>query len=184
MDVHRKELNDCRAEITALKMHIEGTQSSKHMSVGDTDGFSTQLNANSLGEAAASINEHESLKGTESITIKLVSAEALTEDTRKDHKNTTSTFEGSPGSEAPVSCSTAGSGGYATSGEDESGTNTSLEDISVYGTQHGAGNNQWNSGSISVYVSEDKVNTEIVESPSTHKSSDKMVSRLICSVLI
>ncbi|KAF7036421.1 hypothetical protein CFC21_047092 [Triticum aestivum] len=179
LDVHRKELNDCRAEITALKMHIEGTQSSKQMPVGDTDGFSTQLNANSMGEAAALINEHENLKGTESITIKLVSAAALTEDTRKDHKNTESTIEGSPGSQAPLSCSTAGGGGYGTSGEDDSGTDTSPEGISVNGTQHGAGNSQGNSGSISVYVSEDKVNTEIVESPSIHKSSYKMALETI-----
>uniref|UniRef100_A0A8R7PR42 LisH domain-containing protein n=1 Tax=Triticum urartu TaxID=4572 RepID=A0A8R7PR42_TRIUA len=178
LDVHRKELNDCRAEITALKMHIEGTQSSKQMPVGDTDGFSTQLNANSMGEAAALINEHENLKGTESITIKLVSAAALTEDTRKDHKNTESTIEGSPDSEAPVPCSTAGGGGYGTSGY-ESGTDTSPEGISVNGTQHGAGNSQGNSGSISVYVSEDKVNTEIVESPSIHKSSYKMALETI-----
>ncbi|VAH60790.1 unnamed protein product [Triticum turgidum subsp. durum] len=178
LDVHRKELNDCRAEITALKMHIEGTQSSKQMPVGDTDVFSTQLNANSMGEAAALINEHENLKGTESITIKLVSAAALTEDTRKDHKNTESTIEGSPDSEAPVPCSTAGGGGYGTSGY-ESGTDTSPEGISVNGTQHGAGNSQGNSGSISVYVSEDKVNTEIVESPSIHKSSYKMALETI-----
>ncbi|VAH76568.1 unnamed protein product [Triticum turgidum subsp. durum] len=145
----------------------------------NTDGFSTQLNANSMGEAAALINEHENLKGTESITIKLVSAAALTENTRKDHKNTESTIEGSPGSEAPVSCSTAGGGGYGTSGEDESGTDTSPEGISVNGTQHGAGNSQENSGSISVYVSEDKVNTEIVESPSIHKSSYKMALETI-----
>ncbi|KAM3349173.1 hypothetical protein ACQJBY_022349 [Aegilops geniculata] len=138
-----------------------------------------ELNANSMGEAAALINEHENLKGTESITIKLVSAAALTEDTRKDHKNTESTIEGSPGSEAPVSCSTAGGGGYGTSGEDESGTDTSPEGISVNGTQHGAGNSQGNSGSISVYVSEDKVNTEIVESPSIHKSSYKMALETI-----
>ncbi|VAH76564.1 unnamed protein product [Triticum turgidum subsp. durum] len=138
-----------------------------------------ELNANSMGEAAALINEHENLKGTESITIKLVSAAALTENTRKDHKNTESTIEGSPGSEAPVSCSTAGGGGYGTSGEDESGTDTSPEGISVNGTQHGAGNSQENSGSISVYVSEDKVNTEIVESPSIHKSSYKMALETI-----
>uniref|UniRef100_A0A8R7PSI6 LisH domain-containing protein n=1 Tax=Triticum urartu TaxID=4572 RepID=A0A8R7PSI6_TRIUA len=137
-----------------------------------------ELNANSMGEAAALINEHENLKGTESITIKLVSAAALTEDTRKDHKNTESTIEGSPDSEAPVPCSTAGGGGYGTSGY-ESGTDTSPEGISVNGTQHGAGNSQGNSGSISVYVSEDKVNTEIVESPSIHKSSYKMALETI-----
>ncbi|VAH60805.1 unnamed protein product [Triticum turgidum subsp. durum] len=137
-----------------------------------------KLNANSMGEAAALINEHENLKGTESITIKLVSAAALTEDTRKDHKNTESTIEGSPDSEAPVPCSTAGGGGYGTSGY-ESGTDTSPEGISVNGTQHGAGNSQGNSGSISVYVSEDKVNTEIVESPSIHKSSYKMALETI-----
>ncbi|VAH76569.1 unnamed protein product [Triticum turgidum subsp. durum] len=163
----------------ALRRYYYQYLSSTTEAAEDTDGFSTQLNANSMGEAAALINEHENLKGTESITIKLVSAAALTENTRKDHKNTESTIEGSPGSEAPVSCSTAGGGGYGTSGEDESGTDTSPEGISVNGTQHGAGNSQENSGSISVYVSEDKVNTEIVESPSIHKSSYKMALETI-----
>ncbi|KAM0871343.1 hypothetical protein ACQ4PT_039467 [Festuca glaucescens] len=167
LDAHRKELNDCRAEITALKMHIEGTQSSKQMSVGDTDGLTSQ------------INEHENFKGTESVTTTLVPAESLTKDTQKDHKNIESTIEVSPGSEAPVSCSTAWRGGYGISGEDKSGTHTSLEDISVNGTAHGAGNSQGNSGSMSVYVLEDKVHTEKLESPSTQKSSDKMALETI-----
>ncbi|XP_044348730.1 RAB11-binding protein RELCH isoform X1 [Triticum aestivum] len=178
------------AEVMVTLMTIQGSALNKkgipvHVApayAGSREGsdhFGSFLNANSMGEAAALINEHENLKGTESITIKLVSAAALTENTRKDHKNTESTIEGSPGSEAPVSCSTAGGGGYGTSGEDESGTDTSPEGISVNGTQHGAGNSQENSGSISVYVSEDKVNTEIVESPSIHKSSYKMALETI-----
>ncbi|XP_071679532.1 uncharacterized protein [Lolium perenne] len=166
LDAHRKELNDCRAEITALKMHIEGTQSSKQMSVGDTD-------------VTSQINEHENFKGTESVTTTLVPGESLTKDTQKDHKNIESTIEVSPGSEAPVSCSTAWSGGYGISGEDKSGTHTSLEDISVNGTPHGADNSQGNSGSMSVYVLEDKVHTEKLESPSTQKSSDKMALETI-----
>ena len=161
-------------------MHIEGTQSSKQMSVGDTDGLTSQLNANSLVEAVALINEHENFKGAESITA----AVSLTEDTQKDDKNIGSTFEVSPGLEGPVSCSTAWGGGYGTSGEDKAGTNTSVEDISVNDTPHGAGNSQGNSGSISVNVLEDKVHTEKLESPSTQKSSDKMVSRLICFAFI
>lgn len=179
LDVHRKELNDCRAEITSLKMHIEGTQSSKEMSVRDSDGLTSQFIANSMGEAAALINEHQNLKGTESGTTKLASAASLTGDTREDNKNTESSIEGSPGSEAPVSWSTAEHRGYDTSGEDESGTNTSLEDISVNGNLHGDGNSQGNSGSISVYVSEDKVHTEKVESPSKKKTSDKMALETI-----
>jgi hypothetical protein len=162
-------------------MHIEGTQSSKQMSVGDTDGLASQLNANSCLEAVALINEHENFKGTGSRTTMLVPAESLTEDTQKDHKHIESTIEVSAGSEAPVSCSTASSGGYGISGEDKCVTNTSPEDISVNGTLHGAGNSQGNSGSISVYVLEDKVHAEKLESPSTQKSSDKMVSGLICS---
>uniref|UniRef100_A0ACD5VLQ2 Uncharacterized protein n=2 Tax=Avena sativa TaxID=4498 RepID=A0ACD5VLQ2_AVESA len=174
LDVHRKELNDCRAEITALKMHIEGTQSSKQMSVGDTDGLTSQLNANSLVGAVALLNEH-----AESTTITLVPAASLTEDTQKDHKKIESTIEVSPGSQALVSGSTAWSGGYGTSGEDEFGSNTSLQDISVNGTPLGAGISQGNSGSISVHVLEDKVHTEKAESPSTQKSSDKVALETI-----
>ncbi|CAM0881248.1 unnamed protein product [Alopecurus aequalis] len=175
LDVYRKELNDCRAEITALKMLIEGTQSSKQMSVGDTDGLTSQLNANSLVDAVALINEHENFKGAESVTITQVTAVSLTEDTQKDDKN----IEVSLSLDGTVSCSPAWSGGYGTSGEDKSGMNTSLEDISVNGTPHGAGNSQGNSGSISVYVLEDKVHTEKLESPSTQKSSDKMALETI-----
>lgn len=176
LDVQRKELNDCRAEITALKMHIEGTRSSKQMSIGDTDGLTSQSIANSMGGAAALSNEHENLQESESITAKLALAASLTEGTQKDHQS----IEGSPGSEAPVSCSTAENGSYNTLGEDESGTNTSLEGISANGNLHGAGYYcQGNSGSISVYLSEVRVHTEKVESPSKQKSSDKMALETI-----
>ncbi|KAF0917240.1 hypothetical protein E2562_017130 [Oryza meyeriana var. granulata] len=176
LDVQRKELNDCRAEITSLKMHIEGTRSSKQLSAGDTDGFNP---ANSMGETVVMSSEHDNLKGSESITSKLASEVSLAEGTKKDHESMVSSVEGSPGPEAAVSCSTAENSGYGTSGEDKSGTNICLEDLSVNGNLHGAGNSQGGSDSISVYLPEDKVHTEKVESPCKVKSSDKMALETI-----
>ncbi|EEC70756.1 hypothetical protein OsI_02169 [Oryza sativa Indica Group] len=176
LDVQRKELNDCRAEITSLKMHIEGTRSSKRLSSGDTDGL---IPANSMEEIVVLSSEHDNLKGSESITSKLASEVSLAEGKKKDHENMESSLEGSPGPEAEVSCSTAENSGYGTSGEDKSGTNTCFEDLSVNGNLHGSGNSQGDSDSISVYLTDDKVHTEKVESPYKQKSSDKMALETI-----
>lgn len=46
----RKELNDCRAEITSLKMHIEGSRSRKGMSVGCADRVQAQSSENTMEE--------------------------------------------------------------------------------------------------------------------------------------
>lgn len=169
-------MNDCRAEITSLKMHIEGTRSSKRLSSGDTDGL---IPANSMEEIVVLSSEHDNLKGSESITSKLASEVSLADGKKKDHENMENSLEGSPGPEAEVSCSTAENSGYGTSGEDKSGTNTCFEDLSVNGNLHGSGNSQGDSDSISVYLTDDKVHTEKVESPYKQKSSDKMVSDLI-----
>ncbi|KAG8051820.1 hypothetical protein GUJ93_ZPchr0001g30925 [Zizania palustris] len=176
LDVQRKELNDCRSEITALKMHIEVTRSSKQLFVGDTDDFNSP---NSMGESEVMSREHDNLKGSESITNKLASAASLTEDREKDHESIESSVESSPGSEAAVPCSTAENSGYGTSGEDKSGMNSSFGYLSVNGNLHAAGNSQGNSGSISVYLPEDKVHSEKVESPCKQRSSDKMALETI-----
>lgn len=39
----RKELNDCRSEITSLKMHIEGSRSGKNLVASDVDAVQSQF---------------------------------------------------------------------------------------------------------------------------------------------
>ncbi|XP_062211606.1 uncharacterized protein LOC133912731 [Phragmites australis] len=181
LDFQRKELNDCRAEITALKMYIEGTQSSSQLFTGNSDGLKSHSIANSMEEAASLNNEDENSKGSKSITNKLVLAVSLTEDTQKNHQVIESSAEGPPISEAPVSCSADENGGYGTS-EDKSVSNISSENVSFNGNLHGASmtrKSQGSSDSISVYLSEDRVPTEKLESPSKQKSSDKMALETI-----
>jgi len=50
LESQRKELNDCRAEITSLKMHIEGSRSGKGMSVGHADHVQAQSSGNTTEE--------------------------------------------------------------------------------------------------------------------------------------
>ena len=42
LEHQRKELNDCRAEITSLKMHIEGSRSGNNLVVGDVNNVQSQ----------------------------------------------------------------------------------------------------------------------------------------------
>lgn len=42
LERQRKELNDCRAEITALKMHIEGSHWGRNLIAGDVDHVQSQ----------------------------------------------------------------------------------------------------------------------------------------------
>ncbi|KAM2197722.1 hypothetical protein ACFX1Q_001089 [Malus domestica] len=62
LEHQRKELNDCRAEVTALKMHIEGYRSRRNMGAADAD----QIQPLSLGSYKEEIKslqmELESLK--------------------------------------------------------------------------------------------------------------------------
>ena len=176
LDVQRKELNDCRAEITSLKMYIEGAQSNKQLFGGNSDGPESHSIANSMGESAWLNNKGGDSKGSESITNKLASAVNLIEDTQKDCHVIENSAEASSVSEAPVSCSTDENGGYGTSEEDKSVLNMSSENATSNSDLHGAsmiGKSQGNSDGVSVYLSTDKL-----ESPSEQKSSDKMVSIL------
>lgn len=42
LEHQRKELNDCRAEITSLKMHMEGSQLGNNLVVSDTDNVQSE----------------------------------------------------------------------------------------------------------------------------------------------
>lgn len=177
LNVQRKELNDCRAEITALKMYIEGAQSNKQLFVENSDSLESYSIANSMEEARSLNNKDGDSKVSESITNKLASAVSQTEDTRKDHQVIRNNAEGPSVSEAPVSCTTDQNGGYGTSEEDKSLSNISSGNVTFNSNLHGAsiiGKSQGSSDGISVYLS-----TEKLESSSKQKSSDKMVSVLV-----
>ncbi|KAJ1257435.1 hypothetical protein BS78_K042000 [Paspalum vaginatum] len=179
LDVQRKELNDCRAEITALKMYIEGTQSSKQLFVGNSAGLKLHPIANSMGEAALLNNNDDSSKESESVTNKLTLEVNITDDIHKDHQVIENSAEVPSVSEALVSCTTDENDSYGTS-EDKSVSNVSLENVSFCSNLHGAsmtGKSHRSSDGISVYLS-----TEKLESPSKHKSSDKMALETIMIV--
>ncbi|KAL6884533.1 hypothetical protein ACP4OV_010469 [Aristida adscensionis] len=182
LDIQRKELNDCRAEITALKMYIEGAQSSKQLSLGNSDGMKLHATANSMGEATLLNEQDENSERSESITDTLPSPVILTGDTQKNHQVVESSAECAPVSEASVSCSNDENGSAVASEEDKSVSNMSPEAASFNGNLHVASvtcKSQGASDGISVCISEDRVLTEKLESPSRQKSSDKMALETI-----
>lgn len=66
VDLQRKQLNDCRAEITALKMHIEGARASRGWTVGESENTKTSYSGNSKEENKSSCSEPEELKNVDS----------------------------------------------------------------------------------------------------------------------
>lgn len=70
LERQRKELNDCRAEITSLKMHIEGSRSVRNLLAGDSE----HMHSGSLDSYKEEIKllqkEIESLKTRKYITEK------------------------------------------------------------------------------------------------------------------
>jgi hypothetical protein len=170
LDVQRKELNDCRAEITALKMYIEGAQSSKKLFAGNSDGLKKSHSIATSMAFSASLNKEDENSNLHESTTNKRSAVGLTEDAQKDHQDIESSAEGPPDLEAPDSCPTDENGGYGTSEEDKSVLNGNLHGASTTGKSQGT------SDGISVCLSKDRASIEKLESPSKQKSSDKMVS--------
>ncbi|KAL6007589.1 hypothetical protein ACLOJK_033088 [Asimina triloba] len=66
LDLQRKELNDCRAEITSLKMHIEGSRSGRRGLGRDTDNVQASID-NYKEEIKSLKMEIESLKSKKSL---------------------------------------------------------------------------------------------------------------------
>lgn len=62
LEHQRKELNDCRAEITALKMHIEGSHWGRNLIAGDVDHVQSQPLEKYKEEIISLQMEIESLK--------------------------------------------------------------------------------------------------------------------------
>ncbi|KAF5181624.1 Rab11-binding protein relch-like protein [Thalictrum thalictroides] len=62
LEIERTQLNDCRAEITSLKMHIEGSRSGKSQIAGDIEHVQSKSLANYTEEIKSLQMEIESLK--------------------------------------------------------------------------------------------------------------------------
>ncbi|GMP28336.1 hypothetical protein CsSME_00003928 [Camellia sinensis var. sinensis] len=72
LDHQRKELNDCRAEITSLKMHIEGCRSGWNLAAGDIEHMQSQTLESYREEIKLLHKEIETLKGTKFVATESV----------------------------------------------------------------------------------------------------------------
>ncbi|CAL9160768.1 uncharacterized protein LOC103980791 isoform X1 [Musa acuminata AAA Group] len=86
MDLQRKQLNDCRAEITALKMHIEGARASRSWTAGESESTKAPYTDKSKEEKKTSYGELEDLKGVDSTTRNPEPIIALSEDVQSEEK--------------------------------------------------------------------------------------------------
>ncbi|KAL5726561.1 hypothetical protein ACHQM5_009596 [Ranunculus cassubicifolius] len=64
LELKRTQLNDCRAEITSLKMHIEGSRSAKNWNIGDNEHVPSQSIESYKEEIISLQKEIESLKAS------------------------------------------------------------------------------------------------------------------------
>ncbi|KAI8029233.1 hypothetical protein LOK49_LG01G03487 [Camellia lanceoleosa] len=72
LDRQRKELNDCRAEITSLKMHIEGCRSGWNLAAGDIEHMQSQTLESYREEIKLLHKEIETLKSTKFVATESV----------------------------------------------------------------------------------------------------------------
>ncbi|KAL7232019.1 hypothetical protein ACSBR2_010104 [Camellia fascicularis] len=72
LDHQRKELNDCRAEITSLKMHIEGCRSGWNLAAGDIEHMQSQTLESYREEIKLLHKEIETLKSTKFVATESV----------------------------------------------------------------------------------------------------------------
>ncbi|CAL9084218.1 unnamed protein product [Musa textilis] len=86
MNLQRKQLNDYRAEITALKMHIEGARASRSWTAGESESTKAPYTDKSKEEKKPSHGELEDLKGVDSTTRNPEPIIALSEDVQSEEK--------------------------------------------------------------------------------------------------
>ncbi|RZS18763.1 hypothetical protein BHM03_00051087 [Ensete ventricosum] len=86
MDLQRKQLNDCRAEITALKMHIEGARASRGWTAGEGENKKAPYTEKSKEEKKSSYNELEEFKSVDSSTRNPEFIKSLSEDVQMEEK--------------------------------------------------------------------------------------------------
>lgn len=67
LEQQRRELNECRAEVTSLKMHIEGSLSGRNVLAGDADSLQSQTMEKYREEIKSLQLEIETLKAKEMV---------------------------------------------------------------------------------------------------------------------
>lgn len=86
VDLQRKQLNDCRAEITALKMHIEGARASRGWTVRESENTKISYSGNSKDENKSSCSEPEELKNVDSTSRSPEATIFISEDSQTEEK--------------------------------------------------------------------------------------------------
>lgn len=67
-ETQRKELNECRAEITSLKMHIEGVRASGQFATGQSENVQSLQSDSCIDEIQSVNTASDNMKGTNSNT--------------------------------------------------------------------------------------------------------------------
>ncbi|CAL9755945.1 unnamed protein product [Musa acuminata subsp. burmannicoides] len=132
MDLQRQQLNDYRAEITALKMHIEGAQASRGWTTGGGENKKPPYTEKSKEEKKSSYNELEEFKGVDSSTRNPESVKSLSEDVQMEEKvveiNELAVISKSVES---LSTNSDGNDGYQTSEDVRSKANDVVSDSTI-----------------------------------------------------
>ena len=81
MELQRKELNECRAEITSLKMHIEGARAGGNWTTGESENVQSLQTGNHMDEVRSVHTETENTKEMNSTADNLESTISLIDDT-------------------------------------------------------------------------------------------------------
>ncbi|CAL9074116.1 unnamed protein product [Musa acuminata var. zebrina] len=132
MDLQRQQLNDYRAEITALKMHIEGARASRGWTTGEGENKKPPYTEKSKEEKKSSYNELEEFKGVDSSTRNPESVKSLSEDVQMEEKvveiNELAVISKSVES---LSTNSDGNDGYQTSEDVRSKANDVVSDSTI-----------------------------------------------------
>lgn len=175
LELQRMELNDCRSEITSLKMHIEGLRVGQTWTSGDTEPLHTdnyKEETKSLPVEVESLKEDDAFKSSSNV-INLINEEKEKEEKiggrdedKKSHPNESFPRVSNNNVNGDVIGTTTGK-----SDKDSSNGNAIIEKYGSTLHESGASN-------------DDKI---VVQSPINHKdytASDKMVSAKIKRLLL
>ncbi|XP_072993401.1 uncharacterized protein [Typha latifolia] len=182
LDIQRKELNDCRAEITSLKMHIEGDRTSKGWGSGESINIKSIDVDYSKEELKLLHNENENLQRMNSIATYMESMICLTDNVEPEEKvveinevqEMSNSVEVASGSVSENADHLLPEGGILKS----SSTVLSSSTISCNGN-NSAENQEKSNNHIFVSLSEDRGSIQKLESPKKEKSSDNIALEAI-----
>ncbi|OAY68909.1 LisH domain and HEAT repeat-containing protein, partial [Ananas comosus] len=181
LEIQRKELNDCRAEITALKMHIEGARSSKQWA-GESEVIKSLDADNSKEETKLLQSETENIKRTGSATNFSESIVPLAESKQPEEVVLVKEVAETSKPVESISDSNVDSTDHLTSEEERLKSSTTVlvtSAVSCNGNtsivKHESPNNN-----ILVSLSEDKGPVENIQSPTKkERASEKMALETI-----